>query len=282
LETDLNYEMTGEMEMNNRRLLFIALLIAVLIWTAGCVESDGQGLSSDVKISAPADARVLDAASSYQPLAAGWGIVVTGEGKMRVTPDQAVLTVGVVTTGESSQEVMAENSAAMNRVISTLKREGVDEKDIKTQSVNVWPEFDYGREGEQRELPTILGYRAENRVSVTIRDIGKTGEVIDSAVASGANQLYGLSFTMSEEASKNLRTQVLREAVFDATDKAQVIADAIGAEKIIPVSVVEGGGYTPPIYRYDVAALEKGAASTPISPGETEVSASVTVTFDFE
>ncbi len=146
----------------------------------------------------------------------------------------------------------------------------------------MWPEFDYGREGEPRELPTIIGYRAENRVSVTIRDIGKTGEVIDSVVASGANQLYGLSFTVSEETSKSLRTQVLKEAVFDATDKAQAIADAIGAEKISPVRVVEGRGYIPPIYRYDVAALEKGAAATPISPGETEVSASVTVTFDFE
>jgi uncharacterized protein YggE len=274
--------MTGEKEMNNRRMLLTFLLIAFLIWTAGCVESEGQGLSSDVKISAPSDAMALGAASSYQPLAAGWGIVVTGQGKMRVTPNQAELTVGVVTTGGSSQEAMAENSAAMNRVISALKREGVDEKDIKTQSVNVWPEFDYGKEGENRELPEIIGYRAENRVSVTIRDIGKTGEVIDSAVESGANQLYGLSFTVSEEASKNLRTQVLREAVFDATDKAQVIADALSAEKIIPVSVVEGGGYTPPIYRYDVAALEKGGAATPISPGETEVSASVTMTFDFE
>ena len=178
--------------MNNRRLLLTILLIAFLIWSAGCVESEGQGLSGDVNISAPTDAGVLDAVSSHHTLAAGRGIVVTGEGKMRVTPDQAVLTVGVVTTGGSSQEAMAENSAAMNRVISALKRAGVGEKDIQTQSVNVWPEFDYSRKSEEGGLPKIIGYRAENRVTVTIRDVENTGAVVDTAVDAGANQLYGL------------------------------------------------------------------------------------------
>ncbi|HDY74373.1 MAG TPA: DUF541 domain-containing protein, partial [Euryarchaeota archaeon] len=117
--------------MDNRRLLLTTLLIAFLIWSAGCVGSNEQGLSGSVKD------------SSYQQLAVERGIVVTGEGKMRVTPDQAVLTVGVVTTGGSSQEAVAENSAVMNQVVSALKRAGVDEKDIQTQSVNVWPEFDY-------------------------------------------------------------------------------------------------------------------------------------------
>ncbi len=275
--------MTGEKEMIIRRLYpTFLLIIAVFMWTAGCLEAEGQGLSGDVKVSAPADARLLDAASSYQSIVAGRGIVVTGEGKMSVLPDQAVLTVGVVTTGKTSKEALSENAGAMESVISAMTSLGVDEEDIKTQSVKVWPEFDYGREGEVRELPEIIGYRAENRVSVTIRNIGSTGEVIDSAIASGANQLYGLSFTVSDDTSKSLRTQVLGEAVFDATDKAQAIADALGAGKIIPISVVEGAGYSPPIYRYDMAALEKGAASTPISSGETEVSASVTVTFDFE
>ncbi len=261
--------MTGEKKMNKRRLLLTTLLIVFLIWTAGCLGSDGQGLSGDIKVSAPTDA-------------AGRGIVVTGEGEIRVTPDQAVLTVGVVTTSGSSQEAMAENSAAMNQVISAVKRAGVSEKDVQTQSVNVWPQFDYGREGAKRELPEIIGYRAENRATVTIRDVATTGEVIDAAVEAGANQLYGLSFTVSEETGKALRTEVLQMAVSDAEEKAQAIADALGADEITPVSVVEGAGYTPPIYRYDVAALEKGAAAVPISPGETEVSASVTVTFDFE
>ena len=274
--------MTGEKKMNKQRLLLTALLIILLIWTAGCVDQGKQGTGVDVPISAPTGAGVLDSASPHNTLAAGRGIVVTGEGKMQVTPDQAVLTVGVVTTGGSSQEAMAENSAAMNRVISALKRAGVGEKDIQTQSVNVWPEFDYSRKSEEGGLPKIIGYRAENRVTVTIRDVENTGAVVDTAVDAGANQLYGLSFTVSDETGKALRTKVLQMAVSDAGEKAQAIASALGADKINPVSVVEGGGYTPPIYRYDVAALEKGAAQTPISPGETEVSASVTVTYDFE
>jgi uncharacterized protein YggE len=290
--------------MRKTGYLLIALFMVQIISISGCLEnqtstgrdSNVKSLTSDPAVSEPLASedfapsvefsQSFDGSraevSSRADSGSGRGIVVSGQGKIRLTPDLAVFTAGVITTGKTSQEAISENAGVMDSVISALKRAGIDEKDIKTQSVNVWPEFDYGREGEPRELPTIIGYRAENRVSVTIRDIGKTGEVIDSVVASGVNQLYGLSFTVSEETSKSLRTQVLKEAVFDAADKAQAIADALGAEKIVPVGVVEGGGYSPPIYRYDVATLEKGAATTPISPGETEVSASVTVTFDFE
>jgi uncharacterized protein YggE len=245
------------------------------------VSADNVDKSSSVEVVSPEGI-----ASSRNPsltqAGVSRGIVVSGLGRVLVTPDLAVFTVGVVNTGKTSQETLSENTDAMESIIAALKDAGVDEKDIKTQNVNVWPEFDYGTRDEEKKLPTIIGYRAENRVSVTVKDIIRAGEVIDAATEAGANQLYGLSFTVSEEVSKNLRTRVLGEAVLDATDKAQAIADALGAKKILPISVVESGGYSPPVIRYDVAALEKGAATTPVSPGETAVTASVTVTFDFE
>jgi uncharacterized protein YggE len=289
----------------SRTLKFVtATLILLVLLLSGCLEDQKSGLelNGDVKSRdsdgpvvslpiAPNQERVLAQATSADfggteiasPFSnsASRGIVVSGQGRLRVTPDIGVFTVGVINTGETSQETIAENARVMESVINALRNSGVDETDIKTQSVNVWPEFDYGVRDEKRDLPTIIGYRGENRVVVTIREIDKTGELIDAATAAGANQLYGLSFTVSDDFSRELRSRVLSAAVSDATEKALVIAEAIGVENISPVSIVESGGYSPPIYRYDVMALEKGAATTPISPGETEVTASVTMTFDF-
>jgi len=281
--------------MKRRRILTVTFLIVVVLAFSLCVRnSNGDGVIGD-KIDGQDGAVVSEpfssltsgiersAAVNTDNLGSARGIVVTGEGRLQVLPDQAVLTVGVVNTGKTSQATLSANSETMSRVISALKNTGVDEKDIMTTSVNVWPEFDYGiQEGSERETPEIIGYRAENRVTVRVRAVAKTGESIDAATSAGANQIYGISFTVSDAVGRELRASAYGEAVKDATDKATAIATAIGAKSISPTGVVEGGGYTPPIYRYDVAALEKGAAVTPVSPGEVEVTAQVTMSFDFE
>jgi uncharacterized protein YggE len=214
----------------------------------------------------------------------GSGIHVSGQGKVAAVPDIVVFSAGVVTNGETAQATSQKNAEVMDRVLRALKDLGIDDKDIKTQTVSVWPEYDFGLRDEARQLPVIIGYRAENRVSVTIRDISKAGEAIDAAVEAGSNQVYGLSYSFSEEKKEMLYALALKESVADGTKKAKAIADAIGAEKITPVSVSESGGFYPPIYRMDMAeaAVEKGGiVPTPVSPGELEVSASVSMSFDF-
>jgi uncharacterized protein YggE len=215
----------------------------------------------------------------------GRGIHVSGQGKVAAVPDIVLFAEGVVTTGETAQDASQKNALAMDRVLKSLKNLGIEDADIKTQTVSVWPEYDYGHRDEgRRELPIIIGYRAENRVSVTIRDISMAGEAIDAAVEAGSNQVYGLSYSFSENRKDQLYAVALKEAVADGTSKASAIADAIGAEKITPVSVYESGGFYPPIYRMDMAeaALEKDeGVPTPVSPGELEVYASVSMSFDF-
>jgi uncharacterized protein YggE len=215
----------------------------------------------------------------------GSGIHVSGQGKVAAVPDIVVFSASVVTTGETAQATSQKNAEAMDRVLRALRDLGIEDKDIKTQTVSVWPEYDYGHRDEtRRELPVIIGYRSENRVSVTIRDISMAGGAIDAAVGAGSNQVYGFSYSFSDERKDILYALALKEAVADGTSKASAIADAIGAEKITPVSVSESGGFYPPIYRMDMAeaAVEGGGVvPTPISPGELEVSASVSMSFDF-
>jgi uncharacterized protein YggE len=215
----------------------------------------------------------------------GSGIHVSGQGRVASVPDIVMFTAGVVSTGESAEEASQKNALAMDSVLVALKDLRINEKDIRTQTVSVRPEYDYGhREGEQRELPVIIGYRAENRVSVTIRDISLAGEAVDAAVEAGSNQIYGLSYSFSDARKDSLYAIALKEAIADGTGKARAIADALGVEKITPVSVSESGGFYPPVFRMDFAeaAVEKGVAvPTPVSPGELEVSASVSMSFDF-
>ncbi len=216
---------------------------------------------------------------------AGSGIHVSGSGRAVAVPDIAIFSAGVVTTDKTAAGASRLNAETMDRVIKALKAMGIEDKDIKTQTVSVWPEYDYGyRDGSGRELPLIIGYRADNTVSVTLRDISMAGEAIDAAVKAGSNQVYGLSYSFSDEKRDALYASALKAAVADGTRKAGVIADAIGAEKITPVSVSESGGYYPPVYRVDFAeaAVKEGATvPTPVSPGELEVQASVSMSFDF-
>jgi uncharacterized protein YggE len=215
---------------------------------------------------------------------AGSGIHVSGSGKAVAVPDIAFFSAGVVTTDKTAAAASRLNAEAMDRVIKALKAMGIEDKDIKTQTVSVWPEYDYGyRDGSGREMPLIIGYRAENTVSVTLRDISMAGEAIDAVVNAGSNQVYGLSYSFSDEKRDALYASALEAAVLDGTRKAGVIADAIGAEKITPISVSESGGYYPPVYRVmaEAAAKDGSTVPTPVSPGELEVQASVSMSFDF-
>lgn len=253
---------------------------------SGVVEKIVIEASSSVEPSVVADvARAEIVPPVPTTSGSGSGIHVSGRGKVSSVPDVASLTAGVVTTGSTADEASQENAAAMDRVIKALKSLGIDEKDIRTQSVSVWPEYDYGyRDSGSREQPRIIGYRADNQVSVTLRDITLAGKAIDAAVGAGSNQVYGLSYGFSEDAQAALYAMALKKAVADGTGKAQAIADALGVERITPVGVSESGGYYPGVYRFDVAeaaAKDGSAVPTPVSPGELEVSATVSMSFDF-
>jgi hypothetical protein len=104
---------------------------------------------------------------------AGSGIHVSGQGKIAALPNIVSFSTGVVTTAETAEGASQKNAEAMENVLRSLRNLGIEDKDIKTQTVSVWPEYDYGlRDEARRELPLIIGYRAENRVSATIRENG--------------------------------------------------------------------------------------------------------------
>ena len=208
-------------------------------------------------------------------------LTVSAEGKSTRTPDLAVFSAGVTTEGKTAGEAMSANAAAMTRVIAALKKAGVADKDIQTSSINLNPVYGQpmmGPNGQMVNEPRIVGYQAVNMVTVRARDIKNFGKVLDALVASGANQISGPSFQMSDPSAAQDEARV--SAMKAARARADLYARAAGLRVVRIVSISEGGGYSQPQPVYAMAKMSADRESTPVQSGEVEAQVSVTVQFE--
>jgi uncharacterized protein len=195
-------------------------------------------------------------------------ITVTGTGTVETVPDEASFSFGVLTKGRTASAALAANSAEARRVIAAIVAAGIDRKDVRTDAVSLSP-----RTNENGE--TILGYTAQNSVSVTLRNLDKAGAVIDAAVGAGANDVQGPNLVKSNQ--DRLYRDALKVAVADARAKAQVLATAAGRSAGRAMTIVESGATPPPVFAKAEAAMAD--SGPPIEPGTQEIQATVTVTF---
>ncbi len=210
---------------------------------------------------------------------------VDATGKVNSKPDLATFTAGVATTGTTAGEALSANSAAMNRVISALKRAGIADRDIQTSNLSIDPVYANNTNNPSRaaneledQTPRIVGYRANNQVIVKQRNLKDYGKVIDTLVSSGANQVNGPNFQVTEEDAA-LDT-ARRDAVTKARARAQLYASAAGLKVKRIVSISEGTSYRPmPQMAYARVAMDK-AESAPVEAGEIELQVNVSVVFE--
>lgn len=201
-------------------------------------------------------------------------ITVNGSASVRLAPDYATLSLGVETKDKAAGEAIRQNAAAMDALIAALKAAGVAEGDLATASFSLNPYDEnsyYGSGGK-------IGYMVSNTLTVTVRDLDAVGSLIDTAVAAGANQVYGLSF--QSDHSAEAEQQALKAAIANATSRAALMAEAAGSKLGKLLTMNENGSSYPATYAYDLEA--KAAAATPIVAGELDVGASVTMTFALE
>lgn len=203
---------------------------------------------------------------------------VSGQGIVKAEPDIADITIGVVTENENAQAAQKANAEIMNKVISAIKSKGIDEKDIKTDNYNISPKYKYNQNTGEN---TIYGYTVSNNVRVRVRDINLTGAVIDAASQNGANQTYNISFSLSDY--EKYYNEALKKAVESAKGHAQTIADTLGVKLSVPTSVTESGysAQPPTIYRNENKVADYAQNSTPISAGTLEVTASVSMSYEY-
>jgi hypothetical protein len=198
-------------------------------------------------------------------------VTVNGSAIVRSAPDEAVVTLGVQTQAGTAEEAMRENAQQMTKVVEALYAAGVDPKDVATAWVSLYPRT-------SNDGLAVIGYTADNSVSVTIREMGRIGRVIDRAVAAGANMTSGISFRLSDR-NRGME-QALAEAVADARTKAQALVGAGDAALGALVQVVEVGGSVPPPVYYEREYVAAEAAGTPVSPPTLETHVSVGVTWE--
>lgn len=202
-------------------------------------------------------------------------ITVNGEATISVPPDLAQIDSGVTTEAKTAREASEANNKAMGIVLLALKNGGIAEKDFQTSRLSLSPQSAPGR---NPNAPfQITGYRASNRVTVTIRDITKVADTIDVLVGAGANEISGISFSVSK-ASK-LLDDARSEAIADARRKAEIYAKAASISLGAPLSISEETTPGPVPYRKMVAGM---AASAPVAQGEETLRVTVSVSYEIK
>ena len=201
-------------------------------------------------------------------------ITVIGTGKVSLVPDVARVNVGAEARADTVAEAKAEVDGQMVAIHAALEAMGIDEKDIQTSHYSIH----YERDPMQvmKEGPIVEsqgGYRVSNILWVTVRDVEMAGDVVDAAVEAGANQVYGVTFTVSdEEAWQGLARE---NAVSDAEARAAELAGLADVElgAVQSVSEVIGG------WPAAMAPMPETVMSGGFAPGELELSSQVQVTF---
>lgn len=203
-------------------------------------------------------------------------IAVTGTGTVTVKPDVADVRLGVSVQRPTVKEAQADAAAAMSAAVAAVKKAGVANDDIQTTVVSLGPVYEYPTGGGQK----LVGYQFTNQVVVTIRDLSKVPDVIDGAIAAGANTVDGVSFRVNDPnaAEKQARTAAMN----DARRRADQLASAAGVRVTGVAQITETSAPAPvPIFALGGNA-EKDALSTPISAGTSDVVVTVSVTYTIE
>ena len=169
-------------------------------------------------------------------------VQVSGVAVVNVTPDRALIKLGVQSNGKSAKEAQTKNSATIKQVVKALKSLGIEEKDIATDWYTVEPLY------EDYDSLRIKGYRIHNIVEVTMRDVTKSNDAIVAAFQAGANQVVDVQFYTSE--LRKYRDQAREAAMKAAREKADALSSAAGADVSCVLTITEntqsnfyGGGW---------------------------------------
>ena len=251
------------------RTVLTTFALAALVLVAGCAApfaADGNGVDRTGPIVGQVTTATDD---SDWP---GPVISVSSTGRGAAESDHAVVRVSVTSTADTADAARSSVAADSERMREALRDAGVADDAVRTVNYAIYPRYDYRT--EEREL---IGYQAVHAYAVEVAP-DRAGEVVDVAVANGADTVDGVTFTLSEEARADLREQALTQAMTSARADADAIASAAGltVTGVQEASTVADYGYMP-VYR--VAESDAAGGSTSFEPGPVTVTATVQVTY---
>jgi hypothetical protein len=211
-------------------------------------------------------------------------ITVSATGEVYSKPDLALTSFSVVTTAKTVADALAENTQKMNAVIEAVKAQGVEDKDLKTVSFNIYPKYEwYNANTCLTPCPNgrqvLVGYEVSQSLQVKIRDLTKVGAVIETAAQEGANQISGLQFTIDNEDA--LQKEAREKAILEARTKAKELAKELDVRLGRVTNFSEASSY-PYYYRTEAAipSAKGGGDGLAIETGENKIEVSVTITYE--
>ena len=213
-------------------------------------------------------------------------ITVTGEGEIFAVPDIANFSFSVVQESATASEAQSQSAEKINAILAYLDDQGIEEKDIKTSSYNVYPRYDFIQlpctefrcpPGQQE----LRGFETNQTITVKVRSTDRAGEIISGVGELGATNVSGLNFTIEDE--DVLNTQAREMAIDDARQKAKELSKQLGVSLKRVVSFSESGfqPYYARSFGGDTAFFEESVAVAPQIPtGENRIVSNVTITYE--
>lgn len=237
---------------------------------------------------------ILAAGLAIQPVSAQTGtdnstqdlrrtVSVNGTGTANVSPDMAIIILGVQSDAANAQEALSANNEQMNAVLAALRQAGIANADIRTQAVQLYPRYDQPAQPVQGQTQpganNLTGFTAVNTVEVTVRSLDNLGSLIDQAVKAGSNQVQSIRFDVSKP--DEALDQAREAAIANATHKAQQLAQLTDTTLGDVVTISEGS--RGPIFFQNVASdMAAAESSVPVSPGSQTVTVDVQVTWELQ
>jgi uncharacterized protein YggE len=246
------------------KALFVAALLAVSVVACTNVRAQPQDqVEEAAQVSTATQPALITTAPQVQR-----SITVVGSGKVSLVPDIARINVGAEARASTVAEAKAEVDQQMAAIMTMLQELGVAEKDIQTSNYGIYFEREPfpGLVREDGPAQEIQGaYRVSNMIEVTVRDVNQADDVLDGVVEAGANQVYGVTFTVSDD--DKWQSEARKNAVADAQARAKELATLGGVElgDVLTISEVIGGSPAP------MAFAERAMGGGGIAPGELEI-----------
>lgn len=203
-------------------------------------------------------------------------INVSGEGKIKIAPDQASIAVSVETKGTKAEDVKKENDKKMDAILKFIKKSNIAAEDFQTQRVSLNPNYDYDKKKSN--------YLATQTVQILLKDLSKYDVLMEGLVGEGINKINNVEFKSSKmtQLQSDSRKLAIKEAKAKAEDFVSVLGQKVGKAIVISDN---SQAYNPQPRMYAMKAMESMDSSAPretLAIGEIEITTNVTVSFVLE
>lgn len=205
-------------------------------------------------------------------------IFVIGTATQRVEPDTVTVVFAVETVEGTARAALESNSRAMDSVLAALMDAGVAENETSTAYFSIHPNYNYTEFGGNE----LTGYTVTNAIVVESSDLSSVPTWIDVAVNAGANRVDSLSFTLSDERLDEIRADITQDAVDNARNKADALAQALDVQVIGVKAATLYDFYGIPVTPFSMSVATgtaEDATRAPILPSEQTVTATVGVVY---